>query len=85
MTSGLFNAVSDAFQRRLDNFLHDSKYPLEITYFACQILISVCLLKTQFIMDTFYCVKNYLDVVGMHPIQRWKALMSYFTIPISLN
>ena len=29
--------------------------------------------------------KNYLDIAEMHPIRRWKALSSYFTIPISLN
>ena len=85
MTSGLSNAVSDAFRRRLDKFLHNNKYLLEITYLDSQKLTSNRLLKVRLCVDTFCCVKNYLDVAGMHPTRRWKALISYFTIPISLK
>ena len=43
------------------------------------------ILRGHLPMRALCCVKNDLDVAGMHPIRRWKALMSYFTIPISLK
>ena len=84
VTSGLSNAMSDAFGRRLDIFLHPDKYPHGIAYLACHMLTSSWKLKTQFFRDMFWYVKNYLDVAEMHPIRRWKAMSSYVTIPISL-
>ena len=42
-------------------------------------------LNQWFYEDTHYYVKNYLDVVQMHPTRRWKVLILYYTDAISFK
>ena len=65
MTSGLSNAVSDAFQRYLGNFLHTENYSLKFNYLHCQNYIN------QLIEITIFC--EYILLRKKLPRYRWNA------------